>query len=150
MYIQATLHFTLHCADNRQNCIVWEQVYIIHLKKNSDCTKGVNVNWCRSSIYVVVSTAILVGVLELTITAVYQYRDMNTYYGVLNYWLRSFKLDVNINKFFFKLSMSYGNFDIFCNGIVKTKQKVLELLKKESKLSIIRNLLRLNIDHFFH
>ena len=28
---------------------------------------------------VVVSTAILVGVLELTITAVYQYPDMNTH-----------------------------------------------------------------------
>ena len=48
---------------------------------------------------VVVSTAILVGVLELTITAVYQYPDMNTYYGVLQYWLRSFKLDFN-TKFF--------------------------------------------------
>ena len=25
---------------------------------------------------------------------------MNTYYGVLNYWLRSFKLDIDTNKFF--------------------------------------------------
>ena len=75
---------------------------------------------------------------------------MNTYYGVLNYWLRSFKLDVTTNKFFFKLIISNGNFGIFCNGIVKKTPKVLELLKKISKLSIFRNLLRLNIDHFFH
>ena len=99
---------------------------------------------------VVVSTAILVGVLELTITAVYQYLPR------YEYILWSTKLLVEelqagrLYKYFLIELIFYGNFGIFCIGIVKTKQKVLELLKKESKLFIVRNLLRLNIDHFFH
>ena len=71
-----------------------EQVYIIHLKKNSDCTKGVNVNWCRSSssFYRNFSRCIT----AYNNTPLYQYWDMNTYYIVLlHYWLRSFRLDVN-------------------------------------------------------